>query len=235
MHAEVEALLALQEDDQVIRQLEQRRDALAPRLMDLERQRQVAADALARTQAALESEEKRRRELDSRVTEHRQLHERNVQQLDHVRKMRDANAAISQVEQARKILASEESELQTMSRRIQELRSNIEAQREALAKLDEEQAPTRQQVESERAELDGQIREAQAKRTVAADRVSKSLLAKYDRIRIRRKGAHAVYALRGPSCGSCDTAIPLHRRSQMREKGEVELCEACGVLLYATN
>ena len=48
-----------------------------------------------------------------------------------------------------------------------------------------------------------------------------------------RKGERAIFALRGPSCGHCDTAIPLQRRNQMIGTGLIEVCEACGVLLYA--
>jgi predicted nucleic acid-binding Zn-ribbon protein len=235
VQAEVEALLALQEDDRGILELEARRAALDPRLADLDKQRQFGADAMARAQSALEAEEKKRRELEIRVAEHRTLHERNVHQLDQVRRMREATAAVSQVEQARRILATEESDLQTLSRRIQELRQNIETQRQALVQLEEEQAPVRAEVETERAAIDEQLAAAREKRAAKANRVSRPLLAKYDRIRMRRKGEQALYALRGPSCGSCDTAIPLHRRNQMAARGDVEICEACGALLYATN
>ena len=60
--------------------------------------------------------------------------------------------------------------------------------------------------------------------------VPRSLLGKYDRIRTRR--THALYPLRGESCGNCDTAIPMQRRNQMVINGPIDVCEACGVLLY---
>jgi uncharacterized protein len=62
--------------------------------------------------------------------------------------------------------------------------------------------------------------------------VARPLLHKYDRIRSRRRST-AVFALREVSCGNCDTAIPLNRRSIMINTGTIETCEACGVLLYA--
>ena len=120
MNAEVESLLALQNDDAEIRELERKRAALEPRRLDLERRRQVAADALDRARHAAESETKRENELKTRVAEHRHLHERNVAQLESVRKTRDAQAAISQVEQARRILAEEESDLHAIARRAQD-------------------------------------------------------------------------------------------------------------------
>jgi predicted nucleic acid-binding Zn-ribbon protein len=57
------------------------------------------------------------------------------------------------------------------------------------------------------------------------------MLGKYDRIRGKRQ--RALYALRGGSCGNCDTAVPLQRRNMMAGSGQIEVCEACGVLLYA--
>ena len=57
------------------------------------------------------------------------------------------------------------------------------------------------------------------------------MLGKYDRIRGKR--TQALYALRGGSCGNCDTAVPLQRRNIMAGSGQIEVCEACGVLLYA--
>jgi predicted nucleic acid-binding Zn-ribbon protein len=57
------------------------------------------------------------------------------------------------------------------------------------------------------------------------------MLGKYDRIRGKR--TQALYALRGGSCGNCDTSVPLQRRNLMAGTGQIEICEACGVLLYA--
>lgn len=234
MNAEVESLLALQNDDAEIRELERKRAALEPRRLDLERRRQVAADALDRARHAAESETKRENELKTRVAEHRHLHERNVAQLESVRKTRDAQAAISQVEQARRILAEEESDLHAIARRAQDHAQAVALQEQALADVEEEQRSMREQLDREAAELDAAIAAARAKRRTASDGVNRPLLAKYERIAARRRD-RAVFPLRGPSCGNCDTALPLQRRSVMARTGSIEVCEGCGVLLYAAE
>ena len=48
----------------------------------------------------------------------------------------------------------------------------------------------------------------------------------------RTRRAQALYPLRGESCGNCDTAIPMQRRNHMAVNGPIDVCEACGVLLY---
>ena len=67
-----------------------------------------------------------------------------------------------------------------------------------------------------------------------ARHVTGSLRAKYDRIRSRRH-AQAIFALVDGACGSCDTAVPVQRRTVMSSAGAIDVCEGCGVLLYAAE
>jgi uncharacterized protein len=234
VHQDLEALLALQADDDVIDGLDRKLRALGPRMADLERRRKALVDHLAVAEAATAADERKHRELEGRLSDHKQRQERNLQHLDSVKRMREATAAMAQVEQARKILIEEESELHALARRIADGHKAVAAHRDALAAQDLEQSEERSVIARERAEIEGAIAEARAKRTQAASHVPRAILAKYDRIR-GRKGEQAIYPLRGPSCGHCDTAIPLQRRNQMAGTGQIEVCEACGVLLYATG
>lgn len=233
MANDLEALLALQAEDVVVDDLERRMRALEPRLAALERARDDATSTLARLEATTDADEKKQRELERRLADHKQRQERNLAHLDAVKRLREATAAMAQVEQARKILIEEEQELHALSRRVAESHKAIDAQRQAIATLESEQADARLAIASERAEIDALLGDARTKRQGTAAHVSRSVLAKYDRIRGRR-GDQALFQLRGQSCGNCDTAIPLHRRSQMLG-GVIEVCEACGVLLYASN
>lgn len=232
MNAELNALLAVQTDDGEIRALERQRRALEPRLAELERRRRIALEALERARRAADEEEQRLHEREHRVSEHRALHERNVRQLDQVRRTREATAAASQVEQARRILAEEEGDVQAGTRRVHDLRQGVSLQEQAIAELDAEQAAARSEVQAEVARLDAAIADARRKRHASAASVPAPLLARYDRIATRRHD-DALYPLRGASCASCDTALPLQRRSMMARTGAIEVCEACGVLLYA--
>ena len=234
MHQDLEALLRLQANDDVINALDGKLRALAPRVADLERRRKTLADHLASAESSTAADERKHRELEGRLSDHKQRQERNLAHLDSVKRMREATAAMAQVEQARKILIEEESELHALTRRIADGHKAIAAHRDALAEQDLAQAAERETIARERADIEGSLAEARAKRTQTATHVPRAILAKYDRIRGRR-GEQAIYALRGPSCGHCDTAIPLQRRNRMIGTGQIEVCEACGVLLYATG
>ena len=233
MNTDLEALLALQAEDETLDALEERLRAIGPRAAALDRERDAAAQALARTTAQAEADEKRRRDLEARISDHRQRHQRNLAHLETAKKMREATAAMAQVEQARKVLADEESELQALTRRIADAHKSMAEQQAAIQTLDQSQEEARAALAAERTTLEEQIAAARATRGTAAERVPRSLLGKYERIRGRRRSA-AVHKLRNHSCGNCDTTIPLQRRSAMMTGGAIEVCEVCGVLLYAS-
>ncbi|HWL40701.1 MAG TPA: hypothetical protein VNO75_10745 [Gemmatimonadaceae bacterium] len=231
MQQEIDALLALQEDDLKIREIEAQMRLLDPKLAELDKRREQAAAALVRAQTVVVTEEKKQRELQARLAQHKVMQERNLHQLDDVKRMREATAATAQVESTRRLMAEDESELQTVGRRSSEMNAAVAAATTTLADVEKEQELTRPDIESQRAALHSQLAEARTARQSRASAVPSSILGKYDRIRGKRP--QALYTLRGGSCGNCDTAIPLQRRNMMAGTGHIEVCEACGVLLYA--
>ncbi|HEX2601695.1 MAG TPA: hypothetical protein VHL32_06230 [Gemmatimonadaceae bacterium] len=231
MQQEVEALLALQEDDLKIREIENQIRALDPQLADFDKRKEQAVTAITRAEAAVQAEEKKQREIQGRLSQHKQLQERNLHQLEDVKRMREATAATAQVEATRRMMAEDESELAILGRRLHDMNAQVAAAKQTLQEVEEAQKAARPEIEEKRAALQVRLDEAKRDRNGRAGSVSRPMLGKYDRIRGKRN--QALYALRGGSCGNCDTAVPLQRRNIMAGTGQIEVCEACGVLLYA--
>jgi len=231
MQQEVESLLALQQDDLKIREIENQIRSLDPQLAEFDRKKENAAAALTRAETAVQAEEKKQRELQSRLSQHKTMQERNLHQLEDVKRLREATAATAQVEATRRLMAEDESEIAILGRRINEMNAAVSASKQAIATLEEEQRAARPEIEAKRAELQSQLDEAKRHREGKAVSIARPMLGKYDRIRGKR--TQALYPLRGGSCGNCDTAVPLQRRNMMTASGHIEICEACGVLLYA--
>ena len=232
MNTLLDALLALQAQDDVVDALQERLDALAPRLAELDVVRQRALKSIEETRAGVDGDERRQRELEGRISDHRQRHDRNVAHLDSVKRMREATAAMLQVEAGRKMLLEEENELRSIVGRVADSHASLKRQEASLEELDASQADARSEIEAERAELSGEFAAASGLRKKLAAEVESALLQKYDRIRNRRR-SQALYALDNGACSCCDTAVPVQRRSMMASTGIIEVCEACGVLLYA--
>jgi predicted nucleic acid-binding Zn-ribbon protein len=229
--SDIESLLALQNDDLVIHDLEQRLSALEPRIRELDARRQRIVDTIERQSGVVAAEEKKQAFLRDKIQEHRGLIDRNQAQLDAVKTMRQATAAAAQMEQAKKIVAGEESDLLVLNRKLEDLRGALHAAQKDLEACEAEQATARTEVAADRATIDGELAAAREARKAKAAAVPDALRNRYDRIR-NKKRVRVVVPLTALSCGACDTAIPMQRRHAMMSGNVIELCEVCGVLMY---
>lgn len=234
MHPDVAALLAVQEDDVEIHELETRLAALLPRLqaMTVERDRALASLEQARQTAA--AEERRRQEVAARVTQHRALQEKHQTALNSVTSMREATAATAQLEQAKRMIDEDERELAAIGHRVADANHQVSDGEHRVAELESAQAQAHASLSVDRHALEARIAEIRGRREGKARTVPRTLLGRYERIRSRKR-IHVVFPLNGSSCGHCDTMIPLQRRSVMAGSGATEICEGCGVMLYAAD
>lgn len=232
MNPDVAALLQVQTDDLKTYGIEDRLSALVPRVAALAVDRKNAEDALVQARLQVETEEKRQRDLQDRVRQHRELRDKSEGLLGQVTSPREAAAAMAQIEQAKRFIADEERELDTVGHRLTELRKMSADREKSVGEIEHVQQETRASLDLDRAELEKELSAVRADRDQKAQAVSRALLQRYDRIRFKRRST-ALFALRGQSCAHCDTAIPVQRKSTMVATGATELCEGCGVLLYA--
>lgn len=234
MNPDIERLLTLQRDDAELDGLERRLHALDAGVRALEGEREEAAATLETARADLAAEEKRQRELQSKFSEHKQLQEKNLAQLDAVKKAREATAAMSQIDVTRRALMQDENELQTAEQRARSMRDQVVAHELVLMEVEERIRDTRAGTAGEREAIEREIATARSKRDSSARDVSPRLLTAYDRLRRRGRGA-PLAEIRNASCGACNTAIPMQRRNQIMSGVVIEACEGCGVLLYAAG
>ena len=234
MNPDVAALLEVQADDLRAYGIEDRLSALAPRLAALEKDRKRAEDALGQTKQQVEAEEQRQRELQDRLRQHREMRDKSEGLLGQVTTPREAAAAMAQIDQAKRFISDEERDLEALQHRLSDLRKLVVEREHAVKDIEKVQQETRSSLDADRASLQQELGEVQAQRNRKAQSVPRSLLQRYDRIRSKRRTT-ALFPLRGQSCAHCDTAIPVQRRSTMAATGATELCEGCGVLLYAAE
>src|SRR4051812_33019711 len=164
MHPDVQSLLAVQREDLEIYALEARLAALAPRLAALEKERARAAQELERATKAVETEESRLREANLKIETHRQLVDRSQRAYESVTSPREANAAMAQLEQTKRMVDDSERDAAQVQGRLNEMRHHIVDLEAKLADVEHRQADARAALEQERAEIEGQIASDQARR-----------------------------------------------------------------------
>jgi predicted nucleic acid-binding Zn-ribbon protein len=130
------------------------------------------------------------------------------------------------------MIDEDERELAAIGQRLAEANRIVDERVRTAQELEHAQSEAHASLAADQAELERQLADARRVRDAKSKSVPRSLLTRYERIRSRKR-VHAVFPLRGHSCGNCDTMIPLQRRSVMTGTGATEICEGCGVMLYA--
>jgi predicted nucleic acid-binding Zn-ribbon protein len=232
VNPDVAALLEVQNEDLKSYEIEDKLSALMPRLAALEQDRKRAAEAVVQAHKQVESEEQRQREIQDRLRQHREMRDKSEKLLGQVTAPREAAAAMAQIEQAKRFIGDEERDLAALQQRLGELRKVTVEREDAVKEIEKVQEATRKALAADRVALEGELNTVKSAREKKAGGVPRSLLQRYDKIRAKRRST-AVFPLRGQSCAHCDTAIPVQRHSTMTSTGQTEMCEGCGVLLYA--
>jgi len=207
---------------------------LRPRLDAMARERDKAITGLQEARNIAASEERRRHEVAGRVAQHRALQEKNQAALNNVTSMREATAATAQLETAKRMIDEDERELAQIGQRSAEANRLVDERQRVASELETAQLQARDSLAADQKGLEQKLTKARKDRDAKAAHVPRALLSRYDRIRSRRR-VHAVFPLRNNSCGNCDTNLPLQRRSLMSNTGVTEVCEGCGVMLYASE
>ena len=132
------------------------------------------------------------------------------------------------------MIAEDERQIASLSARIAELRQTVEERERAAERIAADREQSRAAMSADSRMIEEQLGQARADRNKKAASIPRSMLQRYERIRSKKR-VRALFPLRGSSCSNCDTQIPLQRRSAMGATGAMELCEGCGVLLYAAD
>ena len=154
--------------------------------------------------------------------------------LSELKTNKEYQAHLFEIEQARKKKDSiEESVLETMER-VEENKNavqELEAQaQEAQKVFDVEKAS----LETQSTELTNELTDLTQQQQQVADTVEKLLLARYNRLKIMRKG-YAVAEVQEGSCGGCRLQLPPQLVAEVRRGNELMDCSYCHRILFMAH
>ncbi|MEP6571950.1 MAG: hypothetical protein ABJD11_04615 [Gemmatimonadota bacterium] len=234
MHDDLVKLLDLQEKDLTLLAVDARLQSVLGELEAIEAAVRKAEDTAARATQAAQDAARRRDELEAKIDSYRKMQERRRTRLETVRGVKEIAAATAEMDLSRSVLAKEETDWVRSADAVAQLEKDAGVAQKNLAELHSAQQPARDEIGGRRDALEKERRSALKLRDAAAGGVGKPLRSRYERLRSARSST-VVVALNGTACGACFTTVPLNRRSQIRSGTLIDWCEACGVILYATE
>jgi predicted nucleic acid-binding Zn-ribbon protein len=234
MHPDLSKLLDLQAKDTAIAAVDERIAALDADVARLDQELDRARGARDAAQRAAADGAKRRDDLETKIESYRQVQERRRQRLEFVRNPKEASTLMAEMDLARSVIAKEEGDWVRSADSVEALRGRVGEEEQKLEGVAADQALRRAELAEQRAGLDAERAELLEQRESSAAQLERTLRIRYDRLR-RARASAVVVPLSGDACGACFTAVPRNRRSQIRAGALLEGCEACGVILYATE
>ena len=236
MHPEISKLLDLQARDIELLTVDTRLHELDTELAVLDADLHRVRDGVTAAQRSIETESKRRDELEAKIESHRNHQEKRKEKLEFMKTQKEVAGLMAEIDLARGILSAEENEWLKSSEQVGQLEmKKIDAEQQVASVLQVQEA-ARAAIDDKKKGLDAERKEILSRREVSAREVKKPLLQHYDKLRtsgVRR--ATVVVPLSGPACGACFTTIPVSRRTLIRTGAVIEGCESCGVILYSTE
>ena len=154
--------------------------------------------------------------------------------LSELKTNKEYQAHLFEIELARKKKdALEENVLEIMERvdqNEQTVKDLEEQAKEAQKTFDVEKA----RLETHFANLTNELTDLDRQQKALADMVEKPLLARYNRLKIMRKG-YAVAQLRDGACGGCQLQLPPQLVAEVKRGSELLECSYCHRILYMAH
>jgi len=231
MHPDLVKLIDLQAKDAEVAAREQRLTALKGETAGLDEALKRARELLEKARQAAADGQRRRDELETKIESYRILQDRRRLRLEQVRKPKDATTLMTELDLAQSVMAKEENDWVRSADMVIQLEVKVQDAERNLEAVEAAQGPERAEVARRRAVLEADRDAARRAREASAAQLDKTIRGRYDRLR-RTRSSDVVVPLVGGTCGSCHTAVPMNRRSQIRAGHVIDACEACGAILY---
>lgn len=225
------SLLALQDKDRMVMEVEAELAALQPELDALDEEVRRVEEAAAQARQRATSARERREALEGKIESYRVMQERRRQKLEWVRGAKEASTLMAEIDLARSVMAREEAEWMRSADEVSQAEAAVEEAEAAVVEVTEGQAGRRAELQQEQDECRNRLTAAIAERESSTSEVERSLLNQYERIR-KGRAPLALYSLHDGACGHCYTAVPLHLVQQLGQSKGAATCEACGVMIY---
>lgn len=234
MHPDLVRLIELQAKDAEVAAREQRLNDLRGETAGLDGTLKRARELLEKARQTATDGQRRRDELETRIDSHRILQDRRRLRLEQVRNPKDASTLMIELDLTQSVMAQEENDWVSSAEMVVELEVKVQDAERNLEAVEAAQAPERAEVAQRRAVLEADRDAALRAREASATQLDKTIRGRYDRLRGTRS-SDVVVPLVGGACGSCNTAVPMNRRSQIRAGHVIDACEACGAILYPSE
>lgn len=227
----LKSLVAIQEFDIRIRDLEKDRRQIPTRLNEIDQILGKARSELSGQKNQHNEAELARRMGESDLRAEKEKIKKWEVRLSEIKNNRDYQALSREIEAARKANLGIEDEILRKMQELEDLKKSILQKEEEFARIEKELSGERADLEKKLASLNARLLQEETVRREAVQGVEPRWLEQYEIIRQRRDGVAAVPVL-DEHCQGCHMGIPPQLYNMVLRGEEIETCPYCARILY---
>lgn len=229
-----DALLELQAVDSEIRELEQAASGHPVRLKEIDDDLGADLAASDQKQAELDEIEAQRRVIESQIQAQKEQIRKWESRLMDIKTPREYAALSREIDIAKKGIRNQEEEILNLMEQAEALRSEVEIIERTILEKEKGYEAERNELKEKLSKIEEQRVDLDARRKEATDRLDRSLLSTYERIRKRRGGIAMAAVEPGGGCGVCRMRIPPRLVNELLSGSAAGLtqCPSCYRILY---
>ena len=152
-------------------------------------------------------------------------------QLFKVGNNRQYDALMAEIDHLKESVDQKETKDIELMEEKSQLKAKVKLQEDSLDELTSDLSARINKLESTMAESGDRKKELEKERNTRREKISQSLLSRYDRILKGKKGL-AVAAVKGSACEGCGSALPPQSVFSLKAKPKLYNCEVCGRFLF---
>jgi hypothetical protein len=231
MGPDIKLVIALQNLDARIGELQLEISALPKHISAIERTLESHIRKLEADQAALAANQRERKKLDDDIKVQNQKTSKLKDQMMEAKTNEQYRAFQHEIDYGLKEIRKAEDRILDLMAESEPLEQNLRKAELALkdekVRVEAEKKATRERTAKDKQELD--VLSAERRQLVAE--LNPQVYSAYDRIRKKRRGVAVAEAVDG-RCGACHMALRPQFFQDLRASEQVMFCESCGRILY---
>jgi len=230
--AELEKLIALQQTDTKIRQLQAELDAIPQRRAGIEKEFDQRAFEFKAIETRRDQARAKRIELDTELAETRTHAEKAERDLMSSTNSKAYEAAIREVDAAKKHISQLETQILEQMEAFEQAETDIQQHEPEVAKLRDELEEKLKAFEEQTRTQSEQLTARRQEREHLMQSLPKPMRELYQRISSKIRNGVAVAEARNNSCSACFISLRPHLMAEIRRGDEIIVCDNCNRILY---
>ena len=232
MKAELEKLIALQNLDTTIRNLEKELEAIPQRRAEIEGEFDQRAFEIRALESRRDEARHTRTRLENEVVEQRTRAERAERNLMSSKKQDEYTAAIREADAARKQISTLETQILEQMESLDKAEAALNERADEIATLNSDREARLKAFDELTQQQSRQLATARADREQVFASLPKAMSTMYSRISARIRDGVAVAEARNRSCTACFMSLRPQVMAEIRRGEDIITCDNCGRILY---